>query len=190
MQTPWGPSQTVKTIIPGITHVTTASHGGILVSPEYQKKIPIYMRSNDGWYEEDCQWSIPYVALEHVIRNRCPDTERELHDKNIAAARETLKHEYWRYYERFFSTELLPGESMTKDEEQWKVINRREYQVLTAWGDWHEAVPTGMVGLCCQIGGRENLHGLTRYYLVPAACYTGGHFLPEYSYHRICPPLS
>lgn len=33
ISTPWGISQTVKTIAPGIEEVTTASHGGILLSP-------------------------------------------------------------------------------------------------------------------------------------------------------------
>lgn len=186
---PWGKPQSTTIIIPGILIVTTASHGGIHVNPTYQKRIPAYMRSANGWYEEDSQWSIPYVALEHEIRNQCPDTDRELHNKNIAAAHETLKGAYWRFYELFFNTELRPGESMSKDEEQWQVTNRNEYQVLSAWGDWHESVPTDMVALYCQLGGRDNPHGLTRYFLVPSNCYTGGHFLAEYSYHRMCAPI-
>jgi hypothetical protein len=64
---PWGPIQTVTDLGPDAVAVTTASHGGISVSLKALARIPEPLRqtaySGDGWYEEDCDWCIPYVAL-------------------------------------------------------------------------------------------------------------------------------
>ena len=38
---PWGMVQTQKDLAPGITAVTTASHGGIYVAPDLLAKMPI-----------------------------------------------------------------------------------------------------------------------------------------------------
>lgn len=60
MQTPWGKAQTIDKIAEGITHVTTASHGGIHLSPKRQKQMPAKYRetfAGGPWYEEDCDWA-------------------------------------------------------------------------------------------------------------------------------------
>lgn len=67
-ETPWGPAQTIDELAPGVAHYTTASHGGIYVSPERARQIPAPMRAatftrSPNWYEEDCDWCIPVVAL-------------------------------------------------------------------------------------------------------------------------------
>lgn len=77
MQTPWGQSQTVETIADGITHVTTASHGGIHLSPErFAQMPPEYQKTWAGapWYEEDCDWAkvavtFPEYFEKHVVEN-------------------------------------------------------------------------------------------------------------------------
>jgi hypothetical protein len=47
--------------------VTTASHGGIRVSLTAWPRLPAPIRqtaySADGWFEEDCDWALPYLAL-------------------------------------------------------------------------------------------------------------------------------
>ena len=64
---PWGGIQTVTSLGPDAVSVTTASHGGILVSPAALARIPEPLRrtafSAGGWFEEDCDWAIPYLAL-------------------------------------------------------------------------------------------------------------------------------
>lgn len=61
--TPWGPAQTVEELKPGIWHVTTASHGGIVISDGRLGTLPPEARqtkySQNGWFEEDCDWAIP-----------------------------------------------------------------------------------------------------------------------------------
>lgn len=60
---PWGPIQTVTKLADGIVSVTTASHGGICVSPSLLAKMPVKSTpySEGGWFEEDCDWAL--VAL-------------------------------------------------------------------------------------------------------------------------------
>jgi hypothetical protein len=57
IMTPWGAAQTVRIIAPGITEVTTASHGGIYLSPMRYATMPDEYRktfAGGRWYEEDC----------------------------------------------------------------------------------------------------------------------------------------
>ena len=64
---PWGPVQTVEPLGPDAVSVTTASHGGIRVSLTALSRLPEAIRqtaySRDGWFEEDCDWALPYLAL-------------------------------------------------------------------------------------------------------------------------------
>ncbi|HEX3729758.1 MAG TPA: hypothetical protein VHV47_08135, partial [Opitutaceae bacterium] len=52
---------------PDAVEVTTPSHGGIRVSLTALARIPEPLRetsfSGDGWFEEDCDWAIPYLVL-------------------------------------------------------------------------------------------------------------------------------
>lgn len=58
--TPWGPPQDIQVIAPGIVRIDTAGHGGIWLSPERNKKVPMDVKKKTfcqnglyGWYEED-----------------------------------------------------------------------------------------------------------------------------------------
>ena len=64
---PWGPVHTVTPLGPDAVAVTTASHGGLRVSLTALARIPEPLRetpySRGGWFEEDCDWCIPYLVL-------------------------------------------------------------------------------------------------------------------------------
>ena len=64
---PWGPIDRVCALGPDAVEVTTASHGGIRVSLTALSRCPEPLRettfSADGWFEEDCDWAIPYLVL-------------------------------------------------------------------------------------------------------------------------------
>jgi hypothetical protein len=64
---PWGPIQTVEPLGPEVVSVTTASHGGLRVSLTALARLPEAIRetafSGSGWFEEDCDWALPYLAL-------------------------------------------------------------------------------------------------------------------------------
>ena len=79
-QTKWGKAQTSKRHGVGIMAYTTSSHGGFHVSPKLNAQIPSYLRREDGWYEEDCDWCLVVTAF--------PD--RFPHDR-VAGALDTLE---------------------------------------------------------------------------------------------------
>ena len=64
---PWGAIQTVTALGPDAMWVTTASHGGLRMSPTALARMPESVRqtaySEGGWFEEDCDWALPYLAL-------------------------------------------------------------------------------------------------------------------------------
>lgn len=64
---PWGAVDHVYPLGPDVVVVATPSHGGLWVSPEAMTLIPRPLRataySRGGWFEEDCDWCIPYLAL-------------------------------------------------------------------------------------------------------------------------------
>ncbi len=63
MNSPWGPVQHQRIIAPGITQVSTAGHGGILLSPERQNAMPAALRRLHASYEEDCEWALVALAF-------------------------------------------------------------------------------------------------------------------------------
>jgi hypothetical protein len=88
---PWGKIDNVTPLGPEAVSVTTPSHGGIWVTPAALAKIPEPLRttaySGGGWFEEDCDWCIPYLALElHRF-----DGPQDRQDRVLAAARRTLQ---------------------------------------------------------------------------------------------------
>jgi hypothetical protein len=64
---PWGSIQTVTTLGPDAVSVTTASHGGLRVSLTPLARMPEPIRttaySQSRWFEEGCDWTLPYLAL-------------------------------------------------------------------------------------------------------------------------------
>ena len=64
MQTPWGKADSAEMLCYGIGTVGTPSHGGIKVDRKHNSLIPEYMRNSGGWYEEDCDWAIPFCVFE------------------------------------------------------------------------------------------------------------------------------
>lgn len=57
---PWGAAQTRRTIAEGITFVTTAGHGGYILSKERYEEMPEHLKAcsftGDQFFEEDCSW--------------------------------------------------------------------------------------------------------------------------------------
>lgn len=80
IETPWGPAQTIKELAPGILRVSTASHGGLILSQERQDQIQCMFPDFVPWLgslkylEEDCDYVIGIAAF--------PDTFPE--DQEIA----------------------------------------------------------------------------------------------------------
>ena len=97
MYTPWGPSQTTEKIADGITQVTTASHGGLLLSPERVKQLPPDYKPWTGdkrWAEEDEDAQIVLQAfgllsLFHEI------TTLQITEDDIELGKKSRRPGYW-----------------------------------------------------------------------------------------------
>lgn len=65
--TPWGPAQQSRKIAPGIMEYSTAGHGGIHLSESRLAQLPEGARkpmwAGRGWYEEDCDWAVPFLSF-------------------------------------------------------------------------------------------------------------------------------
>lgn len=82
-ETPWGPPQDVDIIAPGIVSISTAGHGGIWLSPERSKKIPLKVKRKtfcqnglNGWYEEDCDAQLVSAYFPEEFKN-CYTQDKE-----------------------------------------------------------------------------------------------------------------
>ena len=161
--TPCGTAQNSEKRAPGIMWYSTSSHGGFHLSDRRNAQVPDYMRRDGGWYEEDSDWSI--VATVFPVLFTVPERAR---------AEETLRNWLPDEYERFTGKTIQPGQSYIRDERLFAEAHRNDYLVLSAWGDRHESVPPGMVGLFVGRGGRlpsGHYPADCKYFLVPAGEY-------------------
>jgi uncharacterized protein DUF7007 len=159
MHTPWGAAQTKKVLGPGILEVSTPEHGGIHLDEEMNQRIPAYMRSTDGWYEEDVDWTIVATIFPEAFTEDQRETAERIMRNSMPAA-----------YETFYQVVIPPGESYVKDEILFKAIHEDDYLGLAAWGDWHAKVPPGHVVVFAGRGGRGPNYRLpkdTAYFVVP-----------------------
>lgn len=150
MQTPWGKSDWQRKIAVGINWYSTPSHGGVKLSVGKNKLIPEYMRNKDGWYEEDCDWAIPYIVLDDVIRANVDPDKFEKYGRDFQSAVSTLKS--WKpfMYEKWFDVILLEGESHVKDRQMFEVKHFNSYVAYSAVGHdstFSKGIPEGMVGV-------------------------------------------
>lgn len=147
----WGAVQSEKLLAPGITSISTPSHGGILVEKQLNLLIPEYMRSPDGAYEEDIDWSIVATVFPHAFTR-----EQRGHAKEI------LRHSIPMAYELYYNEVIPPGESHAKDEIAFKILHQNDYIGLAAFGDWHPEVPPGEVVVFAARGGRTANYGIPK----------------------------
>lgn len=59
----WGTPQSVDRICDGAAWVSSAGHGGLVLSPKFNALVPAQARVADGGYEEDVDWSIAWLSL-------------------------------------------------------------------------------------------------------------------------------
>jgi hypothetical protein len=114
--TPWGAAQTVDPMLDGMWFVSTASHGGIKLSEERNAQVPDAMRRKGGWYEEDCEWAIPFVVFEAELLLQ-PDHPNAISTIEKGRHKDSLKAWNPSEYEAFYGVTLAPGESFVKDEQ-------------------------------------------------------------------------
>lgn len=67
--TPWGKAQSKEILAIGIKFYSTASHGGFKLNKAQNARIPLALRNDDGWYEEDCECYKVFYAYPELFPN-------------------------------------------------------------------------------------------------------------------------
>jgi len=169
MRTPWGNSDYEEECGNGIKFYGTPSHGGYKIPAKLNKLIPSYMRKTNGWYEEDCEWSIPVIVLGKYFNDYT-------YAKSYGNAVNTFKNWFWEAYEAYFHIELREGESYSKDEHIWREKHKNDLIVVAA----SRELDSDLVECHVVRGGRDergNYASNERYiYLVPEDEYEVGRF--------------
>lgn len=165
----WGAVQTCDCLVTGNLYwVTTASHGGIILSKGFNRKIPKDGRQDDRHYEEDCDWAIAVTFLSKHFTGDILDE-----------AKKTLKQCYWKIYERVYG-EIPEGESFSKDDYLFHARNTDKWQVLSCLCHDHPTlkakeveIPEDTLAVWACKGGREDgyLRSVGAWFVVPRADY-------------------
>lgn len=101
--TPWGKSQYGYKWMEGIIQYSTAGHGGMKVIKKLNDLIPLPLRYENGWYEEDCAVSIVHYFFYDEILKYCL-----ANDENFCATiRKTGAKEYFDKYTKDFCLDSI-----------------------------------------------------------------------------------
>ena len=155
--TPWGAAQGTTAYAEGVVEYATASHGGFHLSPERNAAVHPTLRSEGGWYEEDCGWAavaITFPDLFTAFERRCAET--------------TLKDWFPDAWEAIFETALGPGDSYEKDRRAFAAAHAADWVVISAIRSSHHAP---MVEVVATLGGRRDPRAEERRFLVPSTEY-------------------
>lgn len=158
---PWGAVQDATELADGVWFVHTASHGGIHLSSQRNRRIPARFRSAAGWYEEDCEWSIAALANPDAFPKHQDEARRTAMDWEPDA------------FEAITGERIPSGGSFKRDEAAFYQEHAEDWLAVAASGDWADWVPSGMVGVTAVQGGRERDPHLIRQrvFFVPVAEY-------------------
>jgi hypothetical protein len=164
-RTPWGTADSVEKVARGVVFYGTSGHGGYHLSKTVNAQVHPALRDLKGWYEEDQAYAIVVFSLPGLF-----DAGR------IAAAITKLKNHYPDAYEAATGHTVLPVESRVLRERILREKHKNDYVTVSAYGDWHKAVPKGFVGVFAVRGGRSE-NG--RYASDDSACF----LVPEVDYN-------
>jgi hypothetical protein len=150
---PWGWIQSVTTIAEGIWFVDTAGHGGFKLSRKRQRQMPQALRLNGAWYEEDCEAFLVILGFPQCFKK-----------EEVEQAHKSVKNWFPGLYEEWSGKVIPVEESFKKREKLFYETHKEDYIVISAFGDWKEGIPKGMVGVVATKGGIRNAS--QRYFLV------------------------
>lgn len=153
---PWGAIQHAKQIAEGIDLVSTASHGGFKLDRRRNAQMPEVFRRKGGWYEEDCEYALVVLIFPELF------SERE-----VELSHKSAKNWFPDEYEKHFGVVIPLAESSHKRERAFKKETADKFVVCAAWGDYHQNVPKGMVGVLARCENTKE----EKFFLVPGTEY-------------------
>lgn len=158
----WGPSQERQCYYEGIERVSTAGHGGFILSPEMNELVDAEWRSSDCNYEEDETWAIVAFTFPHLFT--AYESKRALR---------TLKNSYPDVYERLTGVTIPIEECETRRRRAFHLKHAGDYVVISALNSRDHP---GYTHCHAAIGGRGDYRTMpkTTAFLVPADEYSQG----------------
>lgn len=159
VETIWGVPDTINQVLPGVWHVKTPSHGGYVLSDERQASMPEALRRDDPYYEEDVDWSLVMLGFALEFR-RLPIAGMGLQVEN---ARRSVRAWHPLRYSAFTGEEVPPSESHVLRRRAAYQVVIGQYASTSAFGDWADWVPKGMVGITFRKVDSVDALGFARY---------------------------
>lgn len=156
--TPWGRSDYKKSYQRGVTFHGTPGHGGLHVAAGLAARIPEQARAaaairwkSGDWYEEDCAYLVPLLALPGLADSMGVDK---------AEASGQLIRWYGPDVARCLGVDPAewPVSLARWEEDQTEKRMRAERHpdlITSAFGDWADWVPKGAVGVYTADGRRH-----------------------------------
>ncbi|MBA1344936.1 DUF7007 domain-containing protein [Rhizobium sp. WYCCWR 11146] len=157
--TPWGMAQVSRRYAEGIVLHSTASHGGFHLAEKANSAVHALYRSDDGFYEEDCEWA----KVAHAFPQLFTAYERRLADR-------TLRDYFPDAYERVTGAILNGSQSHMRDRREFESVHRNDWVVIAALNSDHQP---GFVECIATLGGIRGEVGERRF-LVPRSDYSTG----------------
>ena len=167
----------------GVFFVWPPSHGNFKLAAKHNVLIPAAFRRDGGWYEEDCDAAIPMFFMPLLFK-----------PEQVLEARKSLRCWHWRAWEAHYG-EIVPlDESFCKSQALFLEEHANDLLVISASGDWHRAVATGMVGVTATVQGSREPGSQHHHFLVTKDEYAtrqnnpGGIFVIDPARHRTWDP--
>lgn len=179
----WGAIISADQILAGIWHVSTASHGGIILSDERQAAMPPILRRDEVYYEEDVNWSLVYIAFEAELRR----VDRPGMGAAVLLAHDTARAWRPQAYSAFTDADVTPRESHVLRSIAAYEAMIGEIVVIAAFGSHANWVPdgkTGVIGrrvLSVDHLGRATYEQIDHRALVDADRYDDGQIVNSFS---------
>lgn len=150
MDTPWGRSQTSDRIDMGVTRVSTARHGGLMISAGYAEKYLSREARDKGLrhglyyaYEEDCLWAVAMWELKHLwgaYLKLLVATDMEKFYNEMFCCLSLWNPEYLIAKGVEPDAELYTRFKAMKLEQQMRADKHPDL-IVAAWGDWDTKRP-------------------------------------------------
>ncbi len=148
-------SQLAMIYAEGVVSHSTATHRGIHLSSDRNKRVDVALRADGGWYEEDAEWAIVAITFPDLFTSHEHKRAHETYPEQLA---ECLG-------ENLHGLELAPGESWAKDKAAFDRAYADDWIAVSAiQSDYHP----DMTEVITTRGGRRNGHAEEMRFLVPA----------------------
>jgi hypothetical protein len=180
---PWGAVDHGVRYAEGVFFVSTSSHGGFMLEAKHNVLIPAAFRREGGWYEEDCDAAIPMFFMPLLFK-----------PEQVHEARKSLRCWHWQAWEAHFGQIVPLDESACKAQAHFIQEHANDLLVVSASGDWHRAVPKGMVGVSATVQGSREPGTKQQHFLVSKSEYDtrtnnpGGMFVIDPTRHQSWDP--